>query len=182
MQIVGALVVVGGSLAVSLEEQPSGWKIKKNTVMLMMLASIFISFSDVVFKLGARESDFLPLAIAEYTGTVLAGLFVYYLSPKVHRELNQIFKMHRKKIITITQVNEAFYLSATLFFRYALLVGPIALVSAMVGTSPIFVLILGWLLGIIVPKFKQKKSRLKDILIKVMAMITSCIGIVLMSL
>lgn len=182
LQITGALIVVGGSLAVSMEEQASGWRIKKNAVILMTLASLFISFSDVVFKLGAQESEFLPLAIAEYTGTIVAGLIVYYMSPKVHQELNYIFKKHRKKIISITQLNEAFYLSATLFFRYALLVGPIALVSAMVGTSPIFVLILGWLLGILVPKFRQKKSRPKDVIIKLLAMSTSCVGIILMSL
>lgn len=182
-QIIGAVVVMGGSVAVSIEEQEKGWGIKKNAVLLMMLASLLYSISDVVFKLGGEQSDFLPLAIAEYTGTAVGGLIIYFLSSKVHKELNAIFKSNKIKVLSITQLNEAFYMTASFLFRYALLIGPIALVQSIVGTSPIFVLVIAWFLGVLIPKYKQaEKQSTKGNIIKICAMAVSCSGIVLMSL
>ncbi len=182
-QIIGAVIVMGGSVAVSIEEQEKGWGIKKNAVFLMMLASLLYSMSDVVFKFGGQQSDFFPLAIAEYSGTALGGLIIYFLSPKVHRELNEIFSTNKIKVVSITQLNEAFYLTASFLFRYALLIGPIALVQSIVGTSPIFVLIIAWILGIILPRYKQIDARSsKGSIIKIAAMLVSTSGIVLMSL
>lgn len=182
-QIIGAVIVMGGSVAVTIEEQEKGWGIKKNAVLLMVLASLLYSISDVVFKFGGQQSEFLPLAIAEYTGTAIGGLIIYFLSSKVHKELNEIFKSNRTKILSITQLNEAFYLTASFLFRYALLIGPIALVQSIVGTSPIFVLIIAWVLGIILPRYKQiYSSSAKGNIIKIAAMLVSCSGIVLMSL
>ena len=183
-QIIGALIVMGGSIAVSIEqeEETKSWRIRRNAVALMVLASFLFSLSDVTFKLGGHESEFLPLAIAEYAGSVFGGFIIYFLSSKVHKELNSIFKSSKIKILSITQANEAFYLSASFLFRYALLIGPIALVQSIVGTSPIFVLIIAWVLGFLLPRYRQPGDGAKGTVIKITAMLVSCLGIILMSL
>lgn len=181
-QIVGALIVVGSSLIVSIEEKEGSWRIRHNTLFLMAFASLLISASDVVFKLGSSDSGFFTLAVAEYMGTCLAGLIIIFLNRKVNRELRYLFRYQKKKLLGISQINEAVYLTATFLFRYGITLGPIALVQVMIGVSPIFVMLLAWLVGVIIPKLSLDKLTRKDKFFRFIGIGLSCVGIAILSL
>lgn len=182
LQVLGIVIIAISSLVISLEEKQKKWRLRSDVLLLMLSASVLVSFSDVVFKLGAQNAPFAELALAEYASSVLAGVLLFASSKKVRQELESIRKK-AKRTFTILQFNEALNLGGTLAIRFALISGPIALVQGVMGLQPFIVLIIGSILayfGVNTNRSKKKRSR-NAVLAEFVAIIAVCSGSVLIS-
>ncbi len=174
-QVVGLLLIVCAATVTAAEEREGAWKLRLKVLLLMIIASLLISVSDLVFKKAAHETPFLQLATAEYLSTIVAGSILLVL-PKVRKEL-MLLRGSYGKVLTITQSNEILNLGGMLALRFALTLGPIALVQGIMGAQPIVVLIMAMLLSTLFPHLRQhtKKSQ-KKLSVELAAMLVLMVG------
>lgn len=183
IQIAGLVIVGIASVIISLEEKEKKWSLRADTLLMMAAASMLVSLSDAVFKFGAENSSFLSLAISEYSSTLIAGVIIIILSKKVRHELKKL----RKNFSQTTGVlgfNEGLSLGGTLALRYALVIGPIALVQGVLSAQPLITVILVAVLSFFGLKINgppQKQKRVIKVVMEIGAVILVCIGSAMLS-
>ena len=183
LQLLGLIIIAVGSTLISLEQKQKKWRLKRDILLLMALASILISISDAVFKNAAQDLPFMTLAISEYASSVLAGLLLLAFVPRVRKELGSLRKSLRVTA-GMLQLNEAFTLGGTLAIRYAIVIGPLALIQGVMGTQPLIVMILTAILtslGIKLQLNDKKHTNRSHTILRVFAILIVCVGSVLIS-
>lgn len=183
VQIIGLVIVALASFIISLEEKERKWSFRLDVLLMMAAASLLVSLSDAVFKFGAENSSFLSLAISEYSSSLLAGIIIIALSSKVRRELKKL----RKNFGRTTRVlgfNEGLTIGGTLALRYALVIGPIALVQGVLSAQPLITVILVSLLaffGLRINEPSSIKKRSLKVIMEIGAVILVCVGSAMLS-
>ena len=79
----------------------------------------------------------------------------------IQKELRKLRGTY-KKLLILVETNEVFALLGMLALRYAITLGPIALVQGLMGAQPFVVLILVSGLAYFFPHLKQHKSKSKN--------------------
>jgi drug/metabolite transporter (DMT)-like permease len=183
IQIVGLVIVGVASIIISLDEKEKKWSFRADTLLMMAGASLLVSLSDAVFKFGAENSSFMSLAISEYFSTLLAGIIIIVVSKKVRRELKKL----RKNISRTTGVlgfNEGLTLGGTLALRYALVIGPIALVQGVLSAQPLITVIMVAVLSFFGLKINEPRGLQKrtfKVVMEISAVILVCVGSAMLS-
>ncbi len=183
IQIAGLVIVGIASVIISLEEKEKKWSLRADTLLMMAAASMLVSLSDAVFKFGAENSSFLSLAISEYSSTLIAGVIILILSKKVRRELKKLRK-NFSRTTGVLGFNEGLSLGGTLALRYALVIGPIALVQGVLSAQPLITVILVAVLSFFGLKINgppQKQKRVIKVVMEIGAVILVCIGSAMLS-
>ena len=176
VQIAGMLIIVAAATIAATEQREKKWRLRSHVLVTMTLASFLLSLSDLVFKHVSESTPFLQIAATEYFSSILAGLLLLFFVPKVRRELRTLKKSFRA-VASFSEFNEAFTFAGNLSLRYAISLGPIALVQGVLGAQPIIVLALSAVLGFAVPKLRQtKKSSFGDTLLKIGSMLLLVLG------
>jgi drug/metabolite transporter (DMT)-like permease len=183
-QIVGLVIIAVGVILISLEEKEEKWRLRGDVLLLMIGASLLLSLSDVVFKFAAEDIPFFTLAVSEYISSVIAGLLLITFIPKVRREFRSLMPS-LKKSASLMELNETFMLTGTIAIRYALVIGPLALIQGVMGTQPFMVIIIVTLLSLLGIKLNAPKPKsLHPVirrLLEISAIILVCIGSTLIS-
>lgn len=164
VKLVGLLIISCGVTIVTMEQHESKWQFRKDTFAIMLVASLCVSMSDVVFKKAVTEDNFVSVAITEYASSVAAGILLFIFSKNIRRQLKTLRGTY-KKLFAIGQTNEILTLSATFALRYALILGPLALVQGVLSTQPLLVMLMSGLLAFLFPRLRQHKKRSKKRLI-----------------
>lgn len=159
-QIAGLLIIAVSAFIISLEEKEQKWVLRKDILLLMGSASLLVSLSDAVFKFAAESTPFLELAVSEYASTVLAGILLFILVPKIRRELKSLKSSVRAAGATLS-FNEALTLAGTLTLRYALVIGPLALVQGVLAAQPLITVVMVSLLGLLGVKINAPKLHIR---------------------
>ena len=182
-QIVGLVIVGIASIIISLDEKESKWTFRVDILLMMAAASLLVSLSDAVFKFGAENSSFTSLAISEYSSALLAGIIIIVFSKKVRRELKKLRK-HLSRTTSVLGFNEGLTLGGTLALRYALVIGPIALVQGVLSAQPLITVIMVTILSFFGLKINEQRSAQKRTLkvaVEIGAVILVCIGSAMLS-
>jgi uncharacterized membrane protein len=181
-QITGSLVIMAGALILSLEIQ-SDFKVifKYKLFWLMLLSSLMLAISGVIFKNVALEASFWTATFWDYVGWVLFSLTVVIFTPKLRLNIKQVFKENKLRIISLNTLNESIYLLGELTGRFAGMLAPLALVEAVSGFQPAFVFIFGSLLAFFFPRISQESLSRKDLIQKIVAIVIIVLGSVLIN-
>jgi bacterial/archaeal transporter family protein len=181
-QYVGILLVICAATVISLEERESKWIIGKKVLLQMATASMLVSLSDIVFKKASESAPFLTLAVAEYSSSVVLGVVLFFAFKKVRRELFSIGRniFSTSRLLTL---NEVFTLGGTLSIRYALVIGPLALVQGVMATQPFIVMVIVAFLSLFGLKLHHKKQKLTAVhfTLRAASIVTVIAGSVLIS-
>jgi drug/metabolite transporter (DMT)-like permease len=150
-QLLGMALIVGGALSLSLR---GGLKIKrfKSRLILLMLAATFVlALSSVLFKFFAIRDDFWTTTFWTFVGEGLFGALLL-LRPGYRRQFAQLFRRNPGAVLGVNAANELINLGGGLSVRFASLLAPVALVSAISSTTTFFVFAFGILLTLFFPK------------------------------
>ena len=181
LQFLGLVIIVTSATVLAAEEREDKWVVNKKVIGLMILASLCISVSDALFKGVAEHNSYITLAITEYSSTLIAGFLLYAILPNIRKELKNLRGTY-KKLSIIAFSNEFFTTVGNFSLRYALLLGPIALVQGMMGAQPFFVLGIAALLALFFPHLRQhKKKTKKRFRTELVAMASVVIGVYLIT-
>jgi drug/metabolite transporter (DMT)-like permease len=154
-QLLGAGLVVTGALGLSLDKKLHFGSFKLRLVLLMCGATFVLALSSVVFKFFAVRDEFWSTTFWTFVGEGLFGAGIL-LVPNYRKHFVTLFRKNPRAVIGVNAANELINLGGGLGVRYASLLAPVALVSAISATSTFFVFLFGILLTIFFPKFGRE--------------------------
>jgi drug/metabolite transporter (DMT)-like permease len=164
MALMGFLVVFVGGWIITVETTfKKIFKVRKS-FWLMLLSSSLYALLFVIGRSLYSTNSLIDIYTYELIGFILSG-WALLLIPSSRKKIVEAFKKATKATYGFFLLNDIIDLSGSVFFRLALAIAPVALVSAMIGVQPFFVLGIGLFLTLFFPKI-IKETISKEILIR----------------
>jgi drug/metabolite transporter (DMT)-like permease len=174
------LLVVGGAVLVSAEPSQLRSGGFSRVYLFVFGGAGFIGLAQVLLKVSAEDMDVWHNMALRGLG-LFASLGLPFVRPSVVRDLASFLSNRRLALpILLTEGIGPFVGNALLLL--ALANGPVSLVSALLGTRPIFVLLLTLLLAPFARRVLAEKLSRADILTKAGASIAVVGGVAIISL
>jgi drug/metabolite transporter (DMT)-like permease len=176
----GALFIIGGALLLSLDASFHFRAPKLRIVFLMLLCTFVLSLSTVIFKFFAiqEHGQFWGTTFWTYVGEALFGVGILAV-PKYWRQFRTLLKTNTQALLAVNGANELINLGGGLGVRFASLLAPVALVSAISSTTTLFAFLFGFLLTVLLPKFVHEDISRANLLQKGAAAVLVAIGVIL---
>jgi drug/metabolite transporter (DMT)-like permease len=177
-QLVGAGLVVTGALSLSLDKKLHLGSFKPRLVLLMCGATFVLALSSVVFKFFAVQDEFWSTTFWTFVGEGLFGAGILAV-PKYREQFVHLFRRNPGAVIGVNAANELINLGGGLGVRYATLLAPVGLVSAISATSTFFVFIFGVLLTLFFPRLGREDLSSRNVFQKAVGGLAIMAGVAL---
>ena len=177
-QLLGAGLVIGGALGLSLDKKLHLTSFKPRLVLLMLAATFAVALSSVVFKFFAVQDEFWSTTFWTFVGEGLFGGAILAL-PQYRRQFMTLFRRNPGAVIGVNAANELINLGGGLGVRYASLLAPVALVSAISATTTFFVFLFAILLTVFFPKIGREELSARNVVQKALGGLLIMAGVVL---
>ena len=177
-QLAGAALVVGGALGLSLDRHLHFGSFNPRLVLLMCAATFVLALSSVEFKFFAVHDEFWSTTFWTFVGEGLFGGAILAV-PGYRKQFLHLFRKNPGAVIGVNAANELINLGGGLGVRYASLLAPVALVSAISATSTFFVFLFGILLTLFFPKFGREDLSARNVTQKGVGGVLIMAGVVL---
>lgn len=164
-QIIGASLILAGALGLSLDRNLHLSSFKPRLVLLMLGATFVLALSTVVFKFFAVHDEFWSTTFFTFVGEGLFGAAILAM-PRYRRQFLTLFRRDPGAVIGVNAANELINLGGGLGVRYASLLAPVALVSAISATTTFFVFLFGILLTLFFPRFGREDLSPRNVIQK----------------
>lgn len=180
-QIIGGIIILFGSVFLSLELGSKKFSIKKSILMLMIVSSLGVAIYSLLFKSVSVGIDYWVASFWFYLGFGIGGiLFLFYRPYRV--QFMKIFKANPKSVIGLNMANESINVIAVILINIAFILGPLSLVWIVVGFQPFFSVMIGIFLTLFFPKLIQENMSKSHLIHKTIAIIIILIGSVVINL
>lgn len=178
-QILAGGLIMSGAVLFSLKHAEQRTRVHLTTVGLMLLASLMIATNAVVFKAIALDASFWVTAFWQYLGgAVGAGLLLGV--PKFRRDFFAAFQSNARKILTLNIANDSLNITGGLFFSFATLLAPIALVSTVNGLQPFILVAMGLIITRFWPRLGRETVDRRTVAVKLAACVLMFMGVYLL--
>ena len=181
-QIVGAIFIIVGAVAISLElAETKNIRLKTEVFWLMLLASFIISINFTLFKYFALDVNFWTASFWEYVGFIFFGVFILAFVKSYRTEFVSLIQENKVPVLGLNGFNEVINIIGKLAFNFATLLAPITLIWVVNGLQPFFVFLYGILLTIFFPKISQENITKKHLAHKLIAIFLIFVGTTLIN-
>ena len=175
-QLLGAGLVIAGALGLSLDKNMHLGSFKPRLVLLMLAATFVVALSSVVFKFFAVRDEFWSTTFWTFVGEGLFGAAILAL-PGYRRQFIILFRKNPGAVIGVNAANELINLGGGLGVRYASLLAPVALVSAISATTTFFVFLFSILLTLFFPHLGREDLSARNVVQKAVGGILIMAGV-----
>jgi drug/metabolite transporter (DMT)-like permease len=178
MQFIGfGLITVGGFLLGT--ERVSGkiFSLRKS-FWYMMMASLMYACTGILFRF-VTITDFWISMSYQTLGIAIGGLLLFLYPPYGKSFLRNIKHVKRRVVIALT-ASQWITLLADFSYFYAITLTSVAVVSAMQGTQPLFLLLFGLIITVFFPTIIKEDISKKTLGTKIVAIILLFVGIILL--
>lgn len=182
LQVVAIGIIIIGSVVINLEDNESKLKLNNKVFGQMLIASLLIAASDVIFKTIAKETAFLPTQFYEYSAGVISGIALLIFHKSARMAFIAMIKKFKKIAVGGSTLNELFNLGSLVSMRYAMYLAPIAVVQAVMSMQSVFLILLGVLLTKIMPRYVKENISKRHLTQKSVAITIMVIGTTLLLL
>jgi uncharacterized membrane protein len=176
LQGFAAALIILGSVALSVELKPRGYRLKTDVLLLMLAASLLNALNWLLFKFVAVQEDFWVSSFWEYIGFISFGLLAFLWVKPWRDEFVAVLKANRASVLALVALNEGVSLAAKVSTNVASLTAPLALISTVHGLQPAFVLLYGVLLTLFVPSYGRENLAKRVIVQKIAAIALTITG------
>jgi len=177
-EIGGAVLIVAGALLISLDISARARGLKLRLVATMLACTGTLAMASVIFKFFAVRERFWVTTFWTSVGDVLFGLGIVAI-PAYRRQLVELLRRSAGPMLAINGANELINLGGGLGVRYALLMAPVAVVSAVSSTTTLFVFLFGILLTRFFPMLGREDLSWRNLAQKAAAAVLIAIGVAL---
>jgi len=181
LQLLGAGLVVTGAIGLSLDKKLHFGRFKPKLVLLMVSATFVLALSSVVFKFFAVHDEFWATTFWTFVGEGLFGAAILAV-PGSRQQFVRLFRKNPGAVIGVNAANELINLGGGLGVRYASLLAPVALVSAISATSTFFVFLFAILLTLFFPRLGREDLSLRNVFQKAVGGLLIMAGVALIEL
>jgi drug/metabolite transporter (DMT)-like permease len=180
LQIVAGLIIITGSIILTIDLESPSYKIKSRTFFLMVLASFLLGINSLLFKIVALNSSFWVTSFWEYIGASIFGIILIVFFKRYKRAFSSVWKKNGVSVVRWNIGNESLNLIARMSANFASLFAPLALVSIVGGAQPFFIMLYGIIIPFIFRKQVREKFTGKFLVQKVTACVLIFIGVYLL--
>jgi drug/metabolite transporter (DMT)-like permease len=184
IQFLGTLIIIIGSLLISLDLKDfSNTKFKSRMFFLMLTATFLMSLNAFTFKYVAIEADFITSIFWLNIGYLLITVFIFLFIKKYRNQFFTLVHVNPTGIISINLISEILTIIGNISLHYATLFVPLALAEVVTeGSQPFFILLISILITKLYPSLGEKHLGTKEISIKFTAAILMAVGIILINI
>jgi len=179
-QIIGVLLIVAGSVLLSLQLGQDTGRVKTRLVILMLMCALAISLSSLIFKFFAVRDEFWTTTFWNFAGQVLFGLILMLIGAN-RQQFKRMMSSNTGAVLSVNGANELINLGGNLGVRYTLLFAPLGVVQAISSTTSFFVLFFGVLLSLFFPKLGREEISRESLTQKFIATALIVIGVLLVN-
>ncbi|MBH1979968.1 EamA family transporter [Candidatus Saccharibacteria bacterium] len=181
LQILAGLIIVAGALLINLDLD-NRRRFKASVFGLVLLSCLFYMLESSAFKFVGGNYGFWDAAFYQYLGTAVAGLTVFMTSRSYRVDFKKVSKEGGAKVIVGAMLSAILSMGGRMAFNYSLLLAPLVMVQLIQGTQAIFVLLIGTLLAIFIPKYGKENISSRHMTQKIVSIVVVCIGTALLLL
>jgi drug/metabolite transporter (DMT)-like permease len=153
-------------------------RVRMRTVVLMLSCTFILAFASVIFKFYAVRDDFWPTTFWTFVGEAIFGAGILAV-PQYRHQFAQLLRTNTGALLGVNGANELINLGGGLGVRYASLLAPVALVSAVASTTTLFVFAFGTLLTLFAPRLSHEELSAANLLRKAVAATVVTAGVYL---
>ena len=174
----GAALIVIGALILSLDSSLHFRTFKTRLLLLMLACTFVLALSSVIFKYFAIRDEFWSTTFWPFVGEALFGVGIL-LVPRYWRQFLLLLKTNTAALLAVNGANELINLGGGLAVRFASLLAPVVLVSAISSTTTLFVFLFGVLLTLFLPNLAREDLSRANLIQKGIAALLVAIGVLL---
>lgn len=179
-QIIGVLLIIAGSVILSLRFGQGASQVKKQLVILMLFCALAISLSSLIFKFFAVRDEFWTTTFWNFFGQALFGLLLM-LPAKNRKQFSEMIHANAGALLSVNLTNELINLGGNLGVRYTLLLAPLGVVQAISSTTSFFVLFFGVILSLFFPNLAREEISIGSLIQKIIATTLVVAGVLLIN-
>lgn len=177
--ILAGLLIVCGAALLSYDWSGSSRKFKLRLVALMLGSSVLYACMGVLFKFAALNGSFPVAVFWGLVGADIAGLILFVLIPSWRRQFIDLMRRNSLAVLGLNASNELITLMGDTIMRYAVLLAPVAVISAIGSLQSFFVLVLGVVLTLVFPHGNYETLTRAHLLPKIIAIVLIVTGSVM---
>ncbi len=174
-QALAGVIIVAGALLINLDLD-NRRKFKGVVFGLVVLSCLFYMIESSTFKFVGGNYGFWDASFYQYLGTAVAGVFAFMASRSYRADLRKVSKEGGVKVFTGATLSAIINMGGRMAFNYSLLLAPLVMVQLVQGTQAIFVLIIGTLLAVFIPKYGKENISRKHIVQKIVSIVIVLAG------
>ncbi len=174
-QALAGVIIVAGALLISLDLD-NRRKFKAVVFGLVALSCLFYMLESVTFKFVGGHYGFWDAAFYQYLGTAFAGVFAFMMIRSYRADFKKASKAGGTKLIAGATLSAAISMGGRMAFNYSLLLAPLVMVQLVQSTQAIFVLLIGTLLAIFIPKYGKENISRKHMVQKIVSIVIVIVG------
>lgn len=174
----GLVLIVVGALTLSLDASLSLSRFKGRLVLLMLACTFTLALASVIFKFYAVRDEFWVTTFWTYVGEALFGVGILAV-PHYRKQFVLLLGTNSGPLLGVNGANELINLGGGLGVRYAMLLAPVALVSAIASTTTLFVMAFGVLLSLFLPALSREEMSRANLMQKGVAALVVTAGVLL---
>lgn len=174
-QALAGVIIVAGALLINLDLD-NRKRFKGVVFGLVALSCLFYMLESVTFKFIGGHYGFWDATFYQYLGTAVAGVFVFMVSRNYRSDLKKVSKEGGIKLLTGATLSAMLSMGGRMAFNYSLLLAPLVIVQLVQGTQAIFVLIVGTLLALFIPKYGKENISRKHMVQKIVSIVIVLTG------
>jgi drug/metabolite transporter (DMT)-like permease len=177
LQFIAMAIILLGATIISFEiDIENRFKLRRQTIALMLTASFCWALGSVIFKAVALKEDVWRSMFWEYLTLAIAGVFMFTFIRSYRTNFLNALKHNTRRIVSINIMNEVFYMGGNVIFAYSYMLAPISLVLVVDSFQPLFVLAIGIFLTVFFPRITVEKIQAKHLWQKFFAVCITGIG------
>jgi drug/metabolite transporter (DMT)-like permease len=181
IQLLGAALIMLGTVAASLELKRQGRpKLNVRLSLLMLACALAVALSTLIFKVFALRDEFWSTTFWMFAGQAAFGC-AFLALPSFRSEFLKILRSSTGAVIGVNVANELINLGGGLGTRYALVLAPMSLVQAVGSTTSVFVFLFGVALSMLWPAFGREDLSRQQLTRKGAAALLVALGVALIS-
>lgn len=180
--LTGFFLILSGGFILSADKFSFGIFRLRKFFWYMVLSSLLYALPGVMFKYVAISENFWDALVYEFIGAGIgAGILMAWSHFRSGNFFAEIPKV-TNRIWSIIFVNEGIYIAARFLTYYAIMLGPVSLVSAVGGVGPFFTFMYGLILSGWFPQIIREDIRRSVIAKKIIAITLVFAGTLLINL
>jgi uncharacterized membrane protein len=179
-KLAGIALVVVGALILTIRPTHQA-RVGARLIGLMLACTFVVALASVLFKLFAVRDDFWSTTFWMYVGEALFGAGILAM-PGYRRQFIDLLRTNTGPLLAVNGANELINLGGGLGVRFASLLAPVAVVSAVSSTTTLFVFGFGVLLSFLAPSLGREDMSCANLLRKGGAAAVVAAGVLLTAL
>ena len=175
-QLVGFVLILFAVALITFKKEQAHFRWSK-TMALILTADGMWALGAVLMKFAINENSFIRSLCYEGWGMGLAGLLIFAFSPDIRNNFFKNFDSMKKRTLLIFGADEVLSVAGRYVEYFAYSIGPIALVSVVVGTQAFYCILLGLILTIVIPGVIKEDITGKNLFKKLVAAVILVVGL-----